>query len=332
MFKPKSPYRLCQALLSQTSLQQQQRCFQTHPTLQIHDQKFLHTSFDDLLLTDLAAYWDTTPPNPVQIQSAERFFAHTRHSPVKLYSAAQFRTIPFDSKEPEVAFLGKTNVGKSSLINALVDDEICRSGDKRGKTTEMNAYGIGGTKGGESKIVLLDMPGYGAGSRPEQGEEIMKYLKNRKQLRRTYILIDLLHGIKPHDQQILTLLRQYAIPHQLIVSKVDRILCDKIKSIKHWHYNRKIKLSKLSKLQQELEKLRAYDRIPSNPEDRNYEFAAALAATKGPPPLGEIICVSAMTDVAGSMKKSFLGINALRWSIMQATGFDGSVQSVIPPV
>jgi GTP-binding protein len=100
---------------------------------------------------------------------------------VKLYSAAQFRTIPYDSKEPEVAFLGKTNVGKSSLINALVDHEICRSGDKRGKTTEMNAYGIGGTKGGESKIVLLDMPGYGTGSKLEQGEEIMKYLQKRKQ-------------------------------------------------------------------------------------------------------------------------------------------------------
>ncbi|KUL92262.1 hypothetical protein ZTR_02666 [Talaromyces verruculosus] len=185
---PPSPYRLCQTLHSQ---KHHQRChLQTlSPNLSQHTNatpkptpSTTHrTSFDDLQPTDLAAYWDTQPPNPTQLRSASRFFAHTRHSPVKLYSAAQFRTIPYDSKEPEVAFLGKTNVGKSSLINALVDHEICRSGDKRGKTTEMNAYGIGGTKGGESKIVLLDMPGYGTGSKLEQGEEIMKYLQKRKQ-------------------------------------------------------------------------------------------------------------------------------------------------------
>lgn len=185
---PTSPYRLCQTLLSRQ--QQQRRChLQTLPQNLQHPNpnnkpttSTAHrTSFNDLQPTDLAAYWDTQPPNSTQLKSASRFFAHTRHSPVKLYSAAQFRTIPHDSREPEVAFLGKTNVGKSSLINALVDHEICRSGDKRGKTTEMNAYGIGGTKGGESKIVLLDMPGYGTGSKLEQGEEIMKYLQRRKQ-------------------------------------------------------------------------------------------------------------------------------------------------------
>jgi GTP-binding protein len=179
--QPPSPYRLCQTLLSQTS--HQQRSY--HQTLPRQDEHSVsippRTSFDDFLPTDLGAYWDTKPPNEQQLKSAASFFAHTRHSPVKLYSAAQFRTIPFDSKEPEVAFLGKTNVGKSSLINALVDHEICRSGDKRGKTTEMNAYGIGGTKGGASKIVLLDMPGYGKGSKLQQGEEIMKYLQKRKQ-------------------------------------------------------------------------------------------------------------------------------------------------------
>lgn len=356
--RPPSPYRLCQNLRSPQQHQHQQRCYlQTllpnlsqhsaanpKPTTSVSPRK----SFDDLLPTDLAAYWDTQPANPTQLKSASRFFAHTRHSPVKLYSAAQFRTIPYDSKEPEVAFLGKTNVGKSSLINALVDHEICRSGDKRGKTTEMNAYGIGGTKGGESKIVLLDMPGYGTGSKLEQGEEIMKYLQRRKQytspspchfdgevakkrrLRRTFVLLDLHHGIKPGDQQILTLLRQYAIPHQLVVSKVDRLLCDRVQDLKQWHTNRTVRNAKLANLQSDLDALRAMDQIPADANDARYELAERLKATKGPPPLGEIICVSAMKDVARNVKKSHLNIDALRWSIMQATGFDGSLQGSTP--
>lgn len=79
-------------------------------------------------------------------------------------------------------------------------------------------------------------------------------------------------------------------------------------------------------VQRQLEALRELDQIPSDPNDKRYEFAARLVATKGPPPLGEYICVSAMKGVAANMKKSHLNINSLRWSIMQATGFDGSVQ------
>lgn len=137
--------------------------------------------FDDLESTDLAAYWDTTPPNKQNLNYADKIFKSSRHSPVKLFSAAQFRTIPFDSNEPEVAFIGRSNVGKSSIINALTESQMCYTSKHPGKTTEMNAFGIGGTKGGESKIVLLDMPGYGKASRREWGVEIMKYLQNRKQ-------------------------------------------------------------------------------------------------------------------------------------------------------
>lgn len=137
--------------------------------------------FDDLESTDLAAYWDTIPPTAEDLAYADKIFKSSRHSPVKLFSAAKFRTIPFDSNEPEVAFIGRSNVGKSSIINALTESKICYTSKHPGKTTEMNAFGIGGTKGGESKIVLLDMPGYGKASRREWGIEIMKYLQQRKQ-------------------------------------------------------------------------------------------------------------------------------------------------------
>jgi GTP-binding protein len=131
--------------------------------------------------SQLSYYWETTIPDESQLAYADKFFAPSRHSPVKLFSAAKFRTMPLESVEPEVAFLGRSNVGKSSLLNAIMGQEICWTSAHPGRTREMNAFGIGGTKGGESKIVLLDMPGYGKASRTEWGAEIMKYLRGRKQ-------------------------------------------------------------------------------------------------------------------------------------------------------
>lgn len=135
----------------------------------------------DLTPTHLCRYWDTIPPDASQLRYADKFFTPSRHSPIKLWSASKFRTTPLSSVEPEVAFLGRSNVGKSSLLNGIMGKEMCWTSSKPGRTREMNAFGIGGTKGGESKIVLLDMPGYGKGSRAEWGMEIMKYLQGRRQ-------------------------------------------------------------------------------------------------------------------------------------------------------
>ncbi|KAJ5976266.1 GTP-binding protein EngB, partial [Penicillium waksmanii] len=160
--------------------------------------------------SDLCYYWDTKAPNADQLAFADKIFIPSRHSPIKLWSASKFRTTPLSSIEPEVAFLGRSNVGKSSLLNAIMGQEICWTSSKPGRTREMNAFGIGGTKGGESKVVLLDMPGYGKASRAEWGMEIMKYLQGRKQLRRAFILIDSEHGIKQKDADILGLTKKQA--------------------------------------------------------------------------------------------------------------------------
>lgn len=138
-------------------------------------------TLEELTPTDLCYYWDTKPPTPSQLASADKLFTPSRHSPLKLWSASKFRTTPLSSVEPEVAFLGRSNVGKSSLLNAIMGQDICWTSSKPGRTREMNAFGIGGTKGGEHKVVLLDMPGYGKASRAEWGMEIMKYLQGRKQ-------------------------------------------------------------------------------------------------------------------------------------------------------
>lgn len=137
--------------------------------------------FQDLTPSQLSYYWDTQTPDAAQLLYADEFFAPSHHSPTKLWSASKFRTTPMSSLEPEVAFLGRSNVGKSSLLNAVMGKEICWTSSRPGRTREMNAFGIGGTKGGESKVVLLDMPGYGKASRAEWGVEIMKYLQGRRQ-------------------------------------------------------------------------------------------------------------------------------------------------------
>jgi GTP-binding protein len=252
---------------------------------------------------------------------------------MKLWSASKFRTLPLSSIEPEVAFLGRSNVGKSSLLNAIMGQEICWTSAHPGRTREMNAFGIGGTKGGESKIVLLDMPGYGKASRAEWGSEILKYLRGRKQyvsrsefllywtfllyatangrfsrLRRAFLLIDTLHGLKDLDRDILALFRQHAIPHQIILSKVDRVLSKDGNS----------KSLKSGVTQARLQTLREilYGLKPAVQPD---------ARVEGPGALGEILTCSAETQIDGT--KQPLGVSAIRWSILTAAGFDGSLEA-----
>ncbi len=128
----------------------------------------------------LAYYWDTAPPTATQLRRAEKFFGAA--PPKLLFSATKFRTVN-NSALPEVAFLGRSNVGKSSLLNALLGQNICHTSSKPGRTRSMNFFAIGGEdgRGSPGKLAVLDMPGYGKGSREEWGSEIMKYLVGRKQ-------------------------------------------------------------------------------------------------------------------------------------------------------
>ncbi|KAL2001465.1 hypothetical protein VTN02DRAFT_1701 [Thermoascus thermophilus] len=259
----------------------------------------------DLAPSDISYYWDTSVPDESQLAYADKFFAPSRHSPIKLWSASKFRTTPMSSLEPEVAFLGRSNVGKSSLLNAIMGREMCWTSSKPGRTREMNAFGIGGTKGGESKIVLLDMPGYGKASRTEWGVEIMKYLQGRRQLRRTFLLVDSSHGLKSIDEDMLMLLRKYAIPHQIILSKVDKVLLKNKKSAKTGAPPANI--AKLKKVLQDLKPV-------IQPDGR----------MEGPGALGEILTASAETSLGNGR---YLGVSAIRWAILSAAGFDGFVEA-----
>lgn len=137
-------------------------------------------AIDDLTVTDYNIYGDTEPPTPHQLECANRTFAPSRHPPIHLWSSSNFRLIP-PSDVPEVAFIGRSNAGKSSLINALAGSDVCRVSKTLGFTTAFHAFGIGGKTQLGSKVALVDFPGYGKASVAHWGQEFLKYVERRKQ-------------------------------------------------------------------------------------------------------------------------------------------------------
>ncbi|EME85100.1 uncharacterized protein MYCFIDRAFT_207486 [Pseudocercospora fijiensis CIRAD86] len=195
----------------------------------------------------LNTYAITNPPTPRNLRVAATFFQRT--APEILFTTPHFRSLP-PSPFPEVTFLGRSNVGKSSLLNALFgrpNQKIAYVSKRPGKTVTMNAYGVGGkgmvgaAAGGKGKearwkrwdakksLLVVDMPGYGNGSREEWGREVSKYLMGRKQLRKSYVLVDAEHGLKQTDRFLLRKLRWEGVPFQIVLSKVDKILFPRAK-------------------------------------------------------------------------------------------------------
>lgn len=125
-------------------------------------------------------YGDTVAPTPQQLEYARQFFQPSDHSPIHLWVSSVFREIP-QSDIPEVVMMGRSNVGKSTLINALIGKPMAYVSRKPGRTKEFHAYGVGGKKMRDSRFSLIDIPGYGKGSQVEWGREIIKYLEGRKQ-------------------------------------------------------------------------------------------------------------------------------------------------------
>jgi len=123
----------------------------------------------------------------------------------------------------EVCFAGRSNVGKSSLINALTGRKgIARASNTPGRTQELNFFALG------DQGYLVDLPGYGYAQAPvavvQKWQALLKqYLAGRPNLRRAFALIDARHGIKPVDHEIMTLLDRSAVPFQVVVTKADKI-------------------------------------------------------------------------------------------------------------
>ena len=123
---------------------------------------------------------------------------------------------------PEIAFAGRSNVGKSSLLNALTGrTSLARISKTPGRTQQINFFDLGG------KLMLVDLPGYGYArvakkTAAEWGALIRRYLRRRAGLRRVLVLIDARHGVKDVDRAIFALLDEAAVSYQAVLTKVDQ--------------------------------------------------------------------------------------------------------------
>lgn len=124
---------------------------------------------------------------------------------------------------PEVAFAGRSNVGKSSIINALTGRKgLAKTSNTPGRTQQLNYFNLG------DKLHIVDLPGYGYAQAPEAEVKkwqavIMAYLQGRVNLKRVMVLIDSRHGIKPVDREIMEMLDKAAVTYQLVLTKTDKI-------------------------------------------------------------------------------------------------------------
>ncbi len=136
--------------------------------------------------------------------------------------AAELKQIP-EHGQVEVAFAGRSNVGKSSLINALVGHKaLARTSNTPGRTQQINFFLLGG------RMMLADLPGYGYARAAKTDiakwtELVNAYLRGRPHLRRVCLLIDARHGIKDSDKNIMDMLDQAAVSYQAVLTKCDKI-------------------------------------------------------------------------------------------------------------
>ncbi|WP_379923443.1 ribosome biogenesis GTP-binding protein YihA/YsxC [Erythrobacter sp. R86502] len=160
-------------------------------------------------------------------EAASRLFS----GPVDfLRSAPQLQFLP-DPDVPEIAFCGRSNVGKSSLLNALTGRRaIARASVTPGRTQELNFFDVGRPQddGALPLFRLVDMPGYGFAKAPVKVVDKWKalvnsYLRGRAVLSRTLVLVDSRHGIKDVDRTMMTMLDEAAVGYRVVLTKTDKI-------------------------------------------------------------------------------------------------------------
>ena len=141
-----------------------------------------------------------------------------------LKSAPKLEHLP-EPGVPEIAFAGRSNVGKSSLINAITNrSKLARASNTPGRTQELNYFDVGRPP----VFRLVDMPGYGFAEAPKDMVKrwrflINDFLRGRQVLKRALVLVDARHGLKDVDREVMTMLDQAAVSYHLVLTKGDKI-------------------------------------------------------------------------------------------------------------
>jgi GTP-binding protein len=149
-----------------------------------------------------------------------------------LLSAPQLKFLP-DPTVPEIAFAGRSNVGKSSLLNALTGRRaIARASVTPGRTQELNFFEVGEP----TQFRLVDMPGYGFAKAPvkvvERWKNLVKsYLRGRQVLARNLVLVDSRHGLKDVDREMMKMLDEAAVGYRIVLTKTDKIKASELERV-----------------------------------------------------------------------------------------------------
>ena len=139
-----------------------------------------------------------------------------------MLGVASLKQLPDDSL-PEIAFAGRSNVGKSSLINSITGrNSLARTSNTPGRTRELNFFDLGG------RMRIVDMPGYGYARASKSDVKnwnllIKDYLRGRQSLRKLLILIDSRHGMKESDRELMDMLDDAAVQYNVIMTKADKV-------------------------------------------------------------------------------------------------------------
>ena len=164
---------------------------------------------------------------PDEIEKGRLLFAREC---VFVAGATTLDAIP-PSRLPEVAFAGRSNAGKSSLINALTGRKtLARVSNTPGRTRQINLFRL------DNRLMLADLPGYGF-ARVSKAESaawndlILSYLRNRPGLRRVLVLIDARRGVMDVDQEVMTLMDKAAVSYQLVLTKADTLTAPELAAV-----------------------------------------------------------------------------------------------------